>query len=192
MSVGRTWLWNRMQYNCCSWDLLWCWRCGLRGALNRVFLDLLTGLGLGLDIPTGLGQLGGGRCCKRETSGKLLQSPNHGWRRSRKYKYDKSKLIYRKSKSAGQPWMTEIFKECMCSLHGSRIPPRKHCKGEENLFILAKKEYERWRARPRKLHLPTFLMNYASGITLLLGEGGWAGIRECRLWICNICDQLAM
>ena len=77
---------------------------GLRGALNRVFLDLLTGLGLGLDlltglglgldiltglrlgiltglgldILTGLGQLGGGRCCKRETSGKLLQSPNRG------------------------------------------------------------------------------------------------------------------
>ena len=71
----------------------------MRGALNRVFLDLLTGLrlgldiltGLGLDIPTGLGfdiptgldilglgQLGEGRSCKRETSGKLLQSPNDG------------------------------------------------------------------------------------------------------------------
>ena len=58
----------------------------MRGALKRAFLDLLTGLGLGLDILTGLGldiltglgQLGGGRSCKRETSGKLLQSPNHG------------------------------------------------------------------------------------------------------------------
>ena len=94
--------------------LLWCWRCGLRGAFNRIFLDLLTGFGLdirtrlghiltglGLDILTKRGQLGERRSCKRETSGKLLQSPNHGWRRSRKSKYDKSK-------SAGQPWMTEI------------------------------------------------------------------------------------
>ena len=74
----------------------------MRGALNRIFLDLLTGFGLGLgldiltelrldirtrlghiltglglDILTKRGQLGERRSCKRETSGKLLQSPNH-------------------------------------------------------------------------------------------------------------------